>query len=77
MPEGHPLPYRELLRRLSEFKVVERRMGKGAARILFKADVEGLNQSYPIHPHNEGDEIDTHIIKTILRRFKIKEEDFW
>ncbi len=77
MPEGHPLRYRELLGALKPFGVSEIRQGSGSRRMLFKADVEGLKQSYPIHPHSDNHEVDTHIIKTILRRFKISEDSFW
>lgn len=78
MPEGHPVRYRDLLRCLKEFGVTEAvRKGKGSKRMLFKADVEGQKQSHPIHPHNNNDEVHTHIVKTVLRRFKIPEKAFW
>ena len=77
MPEGHPLRYRELIECLKGFGVIEIRSGRGSRRMLYKPDVEGLKQSYPIHVHSEHDEVDIHIIRAILRRFKIPEDEFW
>lgn len=77
MPSGSPLRYRDLLAKLKRFGVEESRRGKGSRRMLYKRGIEGLDQSYPIHPHSENAEIHVHIIRTILRRFKIPEEGFW
>lgn len=76
MPSGRPLRYRELLSRLTRFGVQEI-VKKGSRRILFKPDVEGRDQSYPIHPHSDNHEFASHIVRTILRRFKIPEDQFW
>ena len=72
-----PLRYRELLARLKDFSVIEKRWGGGSRRMLFKENVEGLNVSYPIHPHSENDELGLPIIKATLRRFKIDPNEFW
>lgn len=78
MPEApHPLRYREFLKRLSRFGVSEIRHGSGSRRMLFKENIEGLRQSYPIHAHDENVEIYLPIINATLRRFKIAPSTFW
>ena len=77
MPKGSPLRYRDLLSRLKDFGVEEKRVGSGSRRMLYKANVEGLNVAYPIHPHSLNDEVNIHIIRTVIRRFKISPDAFW
>ena len=77
MPNTRPLRYRELLRRITKHGVSEKRLGKGSLRMLYKANVEGLNKHVSVHVHGENHEISLHIIKSILRRFKISESSFW
>jgi len=76
MPKAGPLTYRELMRRLRQFGVTER-VGGGSRRMLYKDDVEGLKACYAIHVHSDNAEVHAHIIRTILRRFKISEDSFW
>jgi len=79
--QPHPLKYRELLKKLKDFSVVEAASkGKGSERMLiFKT---GLGSKYkgpqmPIKYHGEGTEHSKKVIDSILRRFDIDPKEFW
>jgi len=76
----NPLKYRELLKRLKKFGVVEiRNRGKGSERILLLPKTHGSKKGaqYPIRCHGGGDSISVPVIKAALRRFGIEPDDFW
>jgi hypothetical protein len=77
--QPHPLPYRELRRRLEVFGVWENKgRGKGSERLFLQLDpATGKPRSYPIKCHHEGDEVRLGTLKACLRRFGISNDDFW
>lgn len=81
MPERAALKYRELLKRLKGFGVVEMslRRGKGSELILLKPVEAGSlkGPQYPIKCHGPGTEISIPVINAVLRRFGIDSETFW
>ena len=53
--------------------------GKGSERILVKPHQKGSKRGpqYPIKDHGPGTEITIPVIRAILRRFGIDEDEFW
>jgi hypothetical protein len=56
-----------------------KKRGKGSEIILIKPDPNDPRKGpqYPIKNHGMGTEIYIHVIKALLRRFEIKDDDFW
>ena len=77
--QPHPLSYRELLQRLAPFGVVESpKGGKGSERVLIQPDpATGRGPQHTIKHHGDKTEIKVPVIRSILRRFNIRPEDFW
>lgn len=75
---AHPLRCSELLTRLKRFGI-ETRPGRGSHIILIRPREPGSHKGpvYPVSCHNPGAEVSVHIIRAILRRFGISEEEFW
>jgi len=74
------LKYRELIRRLSKFGVVEStKRGKGSERYLVRPIIPGTTKgpSATIRCHGSGDEIKIGAITACLRRLNIDPKDFW
>jgi hypothetical protein len=70
-----PLKYRDLLKKLKRFGVVEdKKRGKGSERMLVGM-VNGTVQRYPTKCHNENDDKPRAVIQAIRRRFKLTKED--
>ena len=79
MPK-RPFKLRELLAKLKTYGIVSlSKRGKGSERILFKPKESGSKKGpqYPIKDHGDGTEISIPVVKTVLRRFGISEEEFW
>jgi hypothetical protein len=80
MPK-RPYKYRELIKRLKNYGIVEmtRKRGKGSEIILLKPEPPGSTQGlqYPIKNHGGSTEIHIPVINALLRRFKIDPADFW
>lgn len=80
MPK-RPYTFRELYKRLrKEYGVLcEKSKGKGSERIFNRPNEPGTKEGpqCTIKCHGEGDEISIPVIKTILRRFGIPEDEFW
>ena len=75
-----PFKLRELLKRLEAYGVISLSgRGKGAERILLRPIEEGSKRGpqYPIKDHGPVTEISIPVIKAILRRFGIDENEFW
>jgi len=75
-----PLRYRELLRRLRKYGVVEvAKRGKGSERILLRPEAPGSKRGaiYPIKHHGAHTEITIPVIEAALRCFGIEAADFW
>ena len=69
------LKYRELLRRLKRFGVVEvKRHGKGSERLLIRV-VEGRKYSTATKCHSDNDQKPVAVIQAIRRRLKLAKED--
>jgi len=81
MSKKSPLKLRELLKRLKPYgvKAFPSKRGKGSELILVKPNEPGSMKGpqYPIKNHGPGTEISIPVIRTILRRFNIDEDDFW
>jgi len=80
MPSKKPLKYRELLKRLRPYGIIEViPRGKGSERILIKPNKPGVMKGpqYPVKCHGTGTEIDDRVVSTILRRFNIPATEFW
>jgi hypothetical protein len=81
MPK-RPYKLRELKKKLKSFGIVpmmRTNRGKGSEVILIKPNNPNSNKGpqYPIKNHGGGTEISIPVIKAVLRRFKIPEDDFW
>jgi hypothetical protein len=79
LPNKGPLKYRELIRRLKQYGIVEiKERGKGSERILLKPIISGSKKGpqFPIKHHGDNTEIYLPVIDAILRRFGIG-KDFW
>jgi hypothetical protein len=75
-----PFPLRELLKRLKPYGIEALfKRGKGSEIILLKPNQPGSRQGpqYPIKNHGPSTEISIPVIKALLRRFEILEDDFW
>lgn len=72
---------RELLKRLKPYGVesMKPQRGKGSERILVKPHQKESKRGpqYPIKDHGPGTEITIPVIRAILRRFGIDEDEFW
>ena len=69
------LKYRELLRRLKRFGVVEvKRRGKGSEKLLMRV-VGGRKYSTTTKCHSENDQKPVAVIQAIRRRLKLAKED--
>jgi len=81
MPQRRPLRYRELLKKLKKFGVIElhSKRGKGSERILLRPIKKGSNKgpTYPIKYHGEGTELGLGTIRACLNRLNIAEKEFW
>ena len=78
--QRHPLKYQELLKRLKPFGIVVRiRRGKGSHRVLLKPVEPGSTKgpTYAVNYHGPRTEISVPMIKAILRKFEIPEQEFW
>jgi hypothetical protein len=75
-----PFQLRELLQRLRPYGIrVLAKRGKGSESILLKP-IEPASRKgpqYPIKNHGPSTEISIPVIRAILRRFGIEENDFW
>jgi hypothetical protein len=70
-----PLKYRDLVKRLRLFGVVENKTrGKGSHRMLIRV-VEGVKCSYPIRCHHEGEVKPRAVIGALRRRLRLTDED--
>jgi hypothetical protein len=86
MPE-RPLKVRELLAKLKPYGIKSlTKRGKGSERILIKPIAEDgppndpkplRGPQIPIKDHGEGTEITIPVIRAVLRRFDIDEDEFW
>jgi len=76
-----PLRVRELLARLKPYgvKVLPKSRGKGSEIILIKPVGEdpAKGPQIPVKNHGEGTELSIPVIKSVLRRFGIPEDEFW
>lgn len=81
MPQRKPLRYRELLKKLKKFGVVElpSKRGKGSEKILLRPIKEGSDKgpTYPIKNHGDGTELGLGTIRACLNRLGIPEQEFW
>ena len=77
---GGPRPLRraDLLARLGRFGI-ETRQGRGSHIVLIRPVAPGgaRGPTYPVSCHTPGAGVSVHIVRAILRRFGIPEEDFW
>jgi len=78
---SRPLKLRELLQKLKHYGVttMTRSRGKGSEIILLKPVAPGSAKGpqFPIKNHGEGTQIHGQVIKALLRRFDIDEDEFW
>ncbi|MBI4011770.1 MAG: type II toxin-antitoxin system HicA family toxin [Candidatus Rokubacteria bacterium] len=67
-----------MLTRLRRFGI-ETRPGKGSHIILIRPHTPGgmRGLTYPVSCHRPGAEVSGPVIRAILRRFEISEDDFW
>lgn len=76
-----PLALKDLLKKLKAYGVVSltRKRGKGSEIILLKPASPGSKKGpqYPVKNHGKSTEISKPVIRAILRRFEINEDDFW
>ena len=75
-----PLRYRDLVRRLREFGVVEDvRRGKGSEALLIKPVAPGSKNGprTTVRHHSEHDTIPVGTISAALRRLELDPDDFW
>jgi len=72
------LTCREALARLKKYGVVEARQS-GSHIILLKPEAPGSTKgrTAPLPCHDQGSEVNPHILRAVLRRLGIGEEDFW
>lgn len=69
------LKYRDLLKRLKQFGVIEdRSRGKGSERLLVRV-VSGIRYYITTKCHNEGDQKPKAVIAAIRRRLLLTPED--
>ena len=76
---GHPrLRCQTFLTRLSKFGIVEARQ-RGSHIILLKPLSPGSKKgpTYPVPCHKPTEEVSPYILRSVLRRFGISEDDFW
>jgi predicted RNA binding protein YcfA (HicA-like mRNA interferase family) len=69
----------QLLTRLARFGVIKVRQ-KGSHVLLLLPDPPGQKKkgpTYPIPAHKPTEEVNPHIVRSLLRVFKIDEEEFW
>ena len=71
-----PLRYRELIRKLKKFGVIEENR-RGRRKILFHPNIDGKPAQIPIHPHSEHYEFSRSVIRSVRERFKIDLDDFY
>ncbi len=76
MPKDKPLKYHTLLKKLKRFGVVEMpsRRKKGSRRMLYHSE---MCQSYPIHSHSMGHEVNREVVRAVRSRFDISAEEFY
>ncbi len=80
MSSKKPLKYRELLKRLKPYGVIDvPARGRGSERILIRPNKPGVMKGpqYPVKCHGPGTEISIPVLKAILRRFNIPPSEFW
>lgn len=78
MSKKGPWKYRDLLKRLKQFGVFEDPVTKATSvRFLGRVvDSNGKGPFYPVGVKGEGVEIEWPVIKAILRRFDIQQNEF-
>jgi hypothetical protein len=78
---SRPLKLRELLQKLKRYGIttMTRTRGKGSEIILLKPVEHGSRKGpqFPIKNHGDATEIHGPVIKALLRRFDIDEDQFW
>ena len=71
--------YRQLLKKLREhdsrFEEHVRR-GKGSERMIYRPDVDGRPESYPLTCHSEGADVRPGHLGAIRRRFRLPRDLF-
>lgn len=80
MAEGEKrLRCHQLLTRLRKFDIIKVRQ-KGSHILLLKPDPPGQQKTgptYPIPAHKPTEEVSPHIVRGLLRVFKIDADSFW
>jgi hypothetical protein len=79
MPK-HPFKYRDLLAKLKPYGIVPlKKRGKGSEVVLLKPESPGSKRGpmITIKHHSDSTEIYLPVVKAVLRRFGIDEEEFW
>ena len=76
----HPLKYRDLLAKLKPYGIVPlKKRGKGSEVVLLKPEGPGAKRGpmITIKHHADSTEIYLPVVKAVLRRFGIDEDEFW
>ena len=77
---GSPLKYRAFIKNLRSYGVVVvKKRGKGSETYLLKPNSPGSKKGpyYTIKHHSDNDEIAVPVIRAVLRRLDIPEDEFW
>jgi hypothetical protein len=80
MPKKIPIHFKELMKILKKFDVIEKSGGKGSEVILQRVLHEGpkpRGPQYTIKKHGANSEIDWRIIRKICQVFNIPENAIW
>lgn len=74
-----PLKYRELRKKLRDFRgvVEKRKRGKGSERMFYHPNINGRPAFYPVKCHGEGDELSKEVVRAARQRFNISIEEFY
>ena len=76
-----PMRLRDFLAELKKYgvKALKNSRGKGSEIILIKPSGEDPTKGpqIPIKNHGEGTELSIPVIRSVLRRFGISEDEFW